>query len=148
MIYLIICVYNAFFVSHLHIKRIQFLYMSSLYLWFPKSTELCVFFSLFAIQWFICPYFSTLKFLIFGKILGGGGGQLPHLPLCSYGHAVGLWRSDVCVLLVVLIKHITWLDHILLMVNQVLVRVGCNPTRPAMPAARGEESERMLCTCI
>ena len=33
-------------------------------------------------------------------------------------------------------------------VAQVLVRVGCKPTRPAMPAARGEDNERMLCTCI
>ena len=33
------------------------------------------------------------------------------------------------------------------MVNQVLVRVGCKLTRTAMPAASGEENERMLCTC-
>ena len=45
--------------------------------------------------------------------------------------------------IVVLIKHITWLDHILLMVNQVLVRVGCRP--PAWRCQRLAEKRMKEC---
>ena len=62
-----------FLILHLHIKRIQF--CSLVYLWFPKFTELSVYFILIYIHLFICHYFLTLNFFGWQNIVGGG--QLP-----------------------------------------------------------------------
>ena len=80
-------------VSHLLIKRIQFCTWVGLYLWFTKSAELCVYFSLFAIQWFICPYFSTLTFWL--ATYWGAIAPLPPPP-CSYGHRPSKHQMSRC----------------------------------------------------
>ena len=69
---------QKFFISHLHVKRIHF--CSLVYLWFPKSTEISVYFSLIYIH---LLYVTFLYFFWLAKYWGRG-------PPCSYGHVVWL----------------------------------------------------------